>query len=268
MHNQQENNIERSPNGSSGSGGGSGGGLQRHQRSVGSLMSLSDDLIGRILFSGYISICWSHNICLMLVCKGFMNLAKKYLTYVDNSGRVVLDRNTLKYINLSPVLISKYAPNVLYLNFATCQDSISIDSEFGEMLVQLRNTLRYLSLRSLPVNDQFIISYITQLKLLQYLDLSNSKADRREMITDMGGNSLMGLIDLRWIGLCMTSISDVTIITLQKNCPNINHFHISGCHNITNYSFEYIRQWKLVSLEITNCRQLDMTALNLLFDQR
>jgi len=220
------------------------------------LLSLPEDLVGRILFSGYLPISWWSTVNLVLVCKKFKELGNKYIASVVNKERFVFDPFTQKPVFLGVLDIDKYAKNLVYLDLSFCADLDYTNPELVEMILGLKTTLRSLSLRGARSCNEFLVSTVPYLEHLRYLNLSQTLVVDKGLITDYGALQLAKLKNLRWLNLSMTLITDVTIVELQRNCPHIEHLDLFGCSDLTDASLLAICKWKLQVLDISACTKL------------
>lgn len=220
------------------------------------LLSLPEDLVGRILFSGYLPISWWWTVNLILVCKKFKELGNVYIASVVNKERFVFDPFTQKPVFLGVLDIDKYAKNLVYLDLSFCADLDFTNPALVEMVLGLKTTLRSLSLRGARSCNEFLVSTVPHLEHLRYLNLSQTLVVDKGLITDFGALQLVKLKNLRWLNLSMTLITDVTIVELQRNCPFIEHLDLFGCSDLTDRSLEVICKWKLQVLDISACTKL------------
>jgi hypothetical protein len=216
------------------------------------LLTLSDDLVGNILFSGYLSKSWSTTVGLILVNKTFFNLAKRYLEYCDQKSRLGFSKETCKLTALDPLGIGKVAEHLVYLDIGFCPDLV-LTPEFGSMLLCWKSTLRGLNVRSMGVDDVFLGTYICQLVHLRFLDVSQMSAGQRGIITDEGCTGLSQLSQLRWLNISMTDISDKTVQLLSSSCPSLTHVNAHSCRLLTDAATVHLRGLKLRTLDISNC---------------
>jgi hypothetical protein len=217
------------------------------------IFNLSEDLIGRILFSGYLSKSWYDAIRVGLVHTTFLALGKKHITYVDN--RMRLKRGTKIVIDV--LGIGKFAPNVVYLDFGYC--NLDFNSKFGEMLVGLKSTLRGLSFRCCTnLNDIFLTVYVSKLTNLRFLDVSQISSSGR--ITENGLSIVQKMVHLKWLDISGTNATDQTVDILQAECPNLYHLALDGCVRITDKGFRLLVNMKLSALDITNCKLISQVA--------
>jgi hypothetical protein len=216
------------------------------------ILSLSDDLIGNILFSGYLSKSWNTTVGLILVNKTFCNLGKRYLEYCDQKSRLGYSKISNQLTPLEPLGIGKVAQHLVYLDIGFCP-GLTFSPEFGSMLLGWKGTLRGLNVRSMGVDDAFLSTYICQLIHLRFLDVSQMSSAQRHLITDEGCAGLSGLTQLRWLNISMTDISDKTTSILSTRCPNLMHVNAHSCRSLTDASLSHLRTLKLRTLDISNC---------------
>ena len=193
---------------------------------------------------------------MILVCKKFKELGSKYIASVVNKERFVFDPFTQKPVHLGVLDIDKYAKKLVYLDLSFCVDLDYTEPGLIEMVLGLRNTLRSLSLRGAKSCNEFLVSTIGQLQHLRYLNLSQTTAVDKGLITDYGALQLVNLKNIRWLNLSMTLITDETIVALQRNCPYIENLDLYGCSDLTDASLQVICKWKLQVLDISACTKL------------
>lgn len=231
------------------------------------LSFLADDLIGRILFSGYLSKSWYSTICLVLVCKKFKDVGKTYIAYVKNKHRIEVNARTLQISELSVLGIGRIAPHLVYLDLSF-SDNIAYNAQLGSMLVSLGHSLRGLSLRCTKVDNAFLSTYVSQLSLLKFLDVSQGCTADKALVTDLGALPLANLKSLKWLNLSMCNITDATIVALSKSAPLLEHLALYGCSALTDASLKAVTSWKLHTLDVSNCALLTLEGLEYLVDPR
>lgn len=231
------------------------------------LSYLPDDLIGRILFSGYLNKLWYNTICLVLVCKKFKEVGRTYIAYIKSTHMITMDAETLKTTELEVLGIGRIAPNLVYLDLSFCK-IIQFDGDAGAMLLTLRHTLRGLSLRGTKVDDAFLGAYISQLSGLRFLDISKKKSMDKELVTDLGVLPLVYLKNLKWLNLSMCNITDMSISALCASVLHMEHIALFSCRALTDASLKVISTWKLHTLDISNCAKLTLSGLSFLINPR
>jgi hypothetical protein len=230
------------------------------------LTTLPEAILGRILFSGYLSTKWYHTVGIILVSKKIFELGKTYIAYVDNSNRIQLDAFTQKISPLGVLGIQSVARNVVLLDLSF--STIDYSPEVGQMIVSMRGTLRGLSLRGTGVKDDFLRDYVGSLTHLRYLNLAQTSASERAYITDGGATHLCALTQLKWLNISTSSITAKTLIELQAAAPRIFHLDLFGCKLLTDEALPALCAWKLQTLDISNCPLLTMKAFEALCDTR
>ena len=221
------------------------------------LLRLTDDLLGRILFSGYLKTNWNTIVGLILVNKTFMGLGKRYIAYVDNRGRPE------KCFFLG---IGKVAPNLVSLDLGDTNFTCTI--ELGALLESLRVSLRGRALKSTNVNDAFIVDHICPLSQLRFLNVSKSTTASKVDITDVGGVALGALMQLKWLNISMTNITDATVVHLQRCGVPLEYLALECCTLLTDAAALAIGRFKLHSLDITNCKLISEAGLTSLCTDR
>ena len=104
------------------------------------LLSLSEDVLASILFSGYLfKHRWDQLMPIILVNKTFLQLSIKYVTYLRNLYRV----GSSKFHKIRPPVstIWKVAQNLIYFDCSYC-DTMRIDDEFTDTILRYKKTLR------------------------------------------------------------------------------------------------------------------------------
>lgn len=229
------------------------------------LMSLPEEILGRILFSGYLSTKWYNTVCLVLVNRRIRDLARTYISVVNNVNRIELDARTRKLLPLNVLNIWSVAQNVVMLDLSFSE--LTFSPELGEMIVKMKATLRGLSLRATGVNDEFVCNYVSQLTQLKYLSISQ-RSDKKQLITDVGGKALCTLTKLKWLNISMTNITSATLACLQPCIPHLQHLDMYGCVLLTDDMISALLQWRLQSLDISNCRLLTVRGFELLCEKK
>jgi hypothetical protein len=230
------------------------------------LTKLPEAILGRILFSGYLSTKWYHTVGIILVSKKIFELGKTYIAYVDNSNRIQLDAFTQKISPLGVLGIQSVARNVVLLDLSF--STIEYSPEVGQMLVSMRATLRGLSLRGTGVKDDFVRDYVASLTHLRYLNLAQTSASERTNITDEGATHLCALAKLKWLNISTSNITAKTLVGLQEAAPGMFHLDLFGCKLLTDEAIPVLCAWKLQTLDISNCPLLTMKAFEMLCDTR
>ena len=230
------------------------------------LLMLPEDILGRILFSGYLSTKWYWTVCLCIGCKKLNKLGKIYISHVDNVNRFGLDSYHQTKIELNVLKITSIAENVVYLDLGFSK--LDFTSELGNMIVSMKGTLRGLSLRGTGVKDEFVEQYIGKLHHLRYLNISQYRTVDKVNITDQSAETVSKLTQLKWLNISMTNITSVTIDILQQKCIYIQHIDMFGCKLLTNEIFPLLSNWKLHTLDISNCPLLTITGFEELCNNR
>jgi hypothetical protein len=230
------------------------------------ITKLPEDILGRILFAGYLSTTWYWTVALILVSKKFQNLGHTYIAHVCNVNRFELDPLSLRPRQLSAVCIQAVAKSVVYLDLGFAD--LQYTPELGRMLLNMRATMRGLSLRGACVKDDFVGEYIAQLTQLKYLNISQTKGEDKGNITDTGALHLRALTRLRWLNISMTNITSTTILELQSAVSTLTHLDVYGCKLLKDDMFPALMQWRLRSLDISNCPLLSLNAIEVLCANR
>lgn len=232
------------------------------------LAALPDELLGRILFSGYLEPSWHCHIGLILVNRKFLELGRRYIPFCISRERISIHPTTHAKIQLDTLGICKFASNLVYLDLSFC-DNINYSSpELGSMVQGLNGTLRALSLRGSKVPDAFLVAVVSKLTNLRFLNVSQNLRVCKELVTDEGALHLANLKSLKWLNLSSTNITDQTVVALQQNLLFLEHFEVFGCTNLTDHSLQVMSRWKLHTLDISACRLMTTSGVALLSDPR
>lgn len=211
---------------------------------------LSDDLIGRILYSGYLPRVWNEIVPLLLINKHFMELGKRYISFIDFKSKPWHEAHGGTY---SDNVLNAYriAHNLVHLDLSYTNVNFQLPA-IREGFMQWQHSLRGLNLRGTTVEDDFC-EIIGHFQHLVYLDVSKVTASQAEWISDEGGAHLVKLKKLRWFCAGSTSITDKTIVLLQKHCKEVNHLVIPACAGLTNEGLACLKSMPLNVLDISNC---------------
>lgn len=232
--------------------------MESSQRSI-YLLDLSDDTLFGIFFSGYLGFEWRHLKEIALVNKAFLHVAratvgKVGLNYTCDSDSFVINLATL----LSKVTFFD-------ASFAT----LSYPAETMSALSKWRTTLKSLNLRGTQVSDASLQvlkekCFDRPLKLIS-LDLSQSKAADRRLITDTALTTFSASSQLRWLNLSMTDISNTGIVTIVSSFPHLQLLGLQCCRLLTNEGLVPLRSLSLTFLDISGCQQLTKAVIPTLF---
>eukprot|EP00656_Telonema_subtile_P034910 TRINITY_DN38933_c0_g1_i1.p1 TRINITY_DN38933_c0_g1~~TRINITY_DN38933_c0_g1_i1.p1 ORF type:complete len:378 (+),score=49.81 TRINITY_DN38933_c0_g1_i1:82-1215(+) len=138
-----------------------------------------------------------------------------------------------------------------------CATSLTVPrarcSAVGRSLLDSMPALRSLSLRNSPsINNDFVARVLKDRPLLQSLDLSFCPK-----VTEVNLNRT----SLRHLKLAGTGISDQALSRVLEACPNLVELDVTLCSELTPRAFKACGAYRLRSLSVANCWQLDDTAL-------
>jgi hypothetical protein len=225
--------------------------MVKHVKTVKPLLcnvhSLSDDILGCILFSSYTGNSLDEIVSVALVNKLFLTLAQNFVAVIT------FNDDRLDYFEYHRQL----AINLRYVDVS--HTDIIISQFFCKKLLQVKNTLDGLNLRGTDVNDSHL-SMISQLTNLRFLDISKSLIEQSEYVTDRGVLNLVALIHLQWLDLSCTDVTDVSIDALGKSCDSLTHLSLQCCCSLTDSFSTHISQLKLVALDISSCVQISTVS--------
>lgn len=232
--------------------------MESSQRSI-YLLDLSDDTLFGIFFSGYLGFEWRHLKEIALVNKAFLHVARATV------GKVGLNytRDSDSYVINLATLLSKVT--FFDASFAT----LSYPAETMSALSKWRTTLKSLNLRGTQVSDASLqllkeICLDKPLKLIS-LDLSQSKAADRSLITDTALTTFSASSQLRWLNLSMTDISNAGIVIIVSSFPHLQLLGLQCCRLLTNEGLVPLRSLSLTFLDISGCQQLTKAVIPTLF---
>lgn len=211
--------------------------------------SLSDDILGCILFSNYTGSTLYNIVSIALVNKLFMMLAQNFVS------TIVFDDSILDYFEQP----NQLAINLMYVDIS--HTDIAITQNFCEQLLQVKSTLVGLNLRGTDVDDSNL-SMICQLVNLRLLDISKSLIDYSNCITDEGVLELAALTNLQWLDLSCTDITDVSVESLGQSCGALTHLSLQCCWLLTDSFSKHITQLKLIALDISCCIQISTVSFS------
>lgn len=226
------------------------------------LMDLSDEVLGHILFSGYLSRSWYQTVLLLLVCKRFAEVGKRHIAYVDHKCR-----DWHGPVNVSAIQnlenIHRIAGSLVYLDLSFCNINLQSFQNIN-LFKQWKNSLKGLNLRGTGLCDEFLqhvgLSGFTQLK---FLDVSKLNISEAPQITDVGGYHIAGLTRLKWLNVSCTSITNDTVGEISSKCPMVWHLGLQCCLGFTDDGVKYLkRMGHLRILDISGCSLITVRGTN------
>eukprot|EP01031_Cornospumella_fuschlensis_P027332 gene27332-33017_t len=140
----------------------------------------------------------------------------------------------LTFLNL------QYLPGILKLNMM-------------EVLLCRKASLKVLNLRGTLVNDE-CLSVISSLHGLETLILGKSeRLPDDKNITDTSAQHLAKLVNLTFLDLSMTNITDNTIMHISTHLTKLKHLRLQCCNGISNRSIEALTMLALQVLDVSSC---------------
>ncbi|RYH05031.1 hypothetical protein EON65_45845 [archaeon] len=215
-----------------------------------SFIRLSDDLLCRILFSGYLGSRLDDLVYVLLVSKRFLSLGYLATSVFMSDNWATTNLMVTKLKNLT----------FLNLQFLPC----AFTSTMMEVLLCRKTSLKVLNLRGTLVNDDSV-SVIAMLENLESLVLGKSERLPDELgITDNGAQHLVKLANLTFLDLSMTNITDATLIHLSTHLSKLKHLRLQCCNGITNISIEALSALPLRVLDVSSCVGLNAGIVDML----
>ena len=210
------------------------------------LTSLPDNVLSIVFCSGYFS---------------FVDLNKR-LTFICKKIRALILEN-LSIIQIRGYNLSGLNQDHFYSMIASFRHIKFIDLSYCNIAITKLDRLlsSYCDIKGLCLRAENVressISYIGELKKLQYLDLSRFKYEENDTI---GSNIqvLKSLSTLVWLNISYTSVSDEVLYTILSSNKNIEYLGIAGCRKLTNNCYQALQQTvSLKCLDISNCRRIE-----------
>ena len=227
------------------------------------LEDLTDDLLGRIFFTGgYLSSYWGNLLDLLLVCKRLKALGQRSIP------RLSAEANGRMHATWLCVTMPRMVSNLRVLRLDFTFPTEDFPGDFGERIAPLAPYLATLSCRGTSLDDAALHSICQHLPSLTYLDISKSQRALAALVTDIGCESLAQLRGLCWLNLAMTRITDATIAVLADHAHALRHLGLDCCSLLTDECFSFLEHMELETLDVSSCELLTNNAFFKLGNKR
>ena len=221
------------------------------------LDQLSDDVLGCILFSLYLSNRPQAVFSVMLVNKNFYCLSKKCVSSIH----FLREQN-----NLTFDAWHRSFPKLQYLDLSMAK-VLPGQAVQWESLGLYGGGLKGLNLRNACVTNYECV-FIAQMTNLRFLDVSRPCSASSDSLSDEGVLQLASLSHLCWLDMSCCGISNTTVERLSTGAPLLSHLSVQCCMRLTDEACTYLSALSLRSLDISGCWSLTAASIDTLCSKR